>query len=103
MLASETSLSDTPWLDNDAEPLVRIRGVTKRFGEVTAIDNVDLENNHRTPNQLWDIVRTALELSDEYVWIYSQKVNWWNPESAPAHQAALQSVREIRMKRVRPE
>ena len=42
-MAAETSLSETPWLDNDAEPLVRIRGVTKRFGEVTAVDNVDLD------------------------------------------------------------
>ncbi len=33
----------TSWIDRDAEPLVRIRGVTKKFGEVTAVNNVDLD------------------------------------------------------------
>lgn len=43
-MAGEPSVSDTPWLDHeDKEPLVQIRGVTKKFGEVTAVDNVDLD------------------------------------------------------------
>ena len=28
---------------DDAAPIVQIRGVTKRFGDVTAVDNVDLD------------------------------------------------------------
>lgn len=37
-------MGNAPWLDGDkAEPLVKIRGVTKNFGEVTAVDNVDLD------------------------------------------------------------
>jgi len=41
--ASENHNSDAPWLNKDAEPLVSIRGVTKKFGEVTAVNNVDLD------------------------------------------------------------
>lgn len=38
------SASATPWQDqNDQRPLVQIRGVTKKYGDVTAVDNVDLD------------------------------------------------------------
>ena len=37
------ALSETPWLDPTATPLLRIEGLTKHFGDVTAVDNVDLE------------------------------------------------------------
>lgn len=42
-MAGETNVSDTPWLDNDAVPLVQIKGVTKKFGEVAAVNGVDLD------------------------------------------------------------
>lgn len=32
-----------PWLDTDAEPFIRIRGVTKNFGDFTAVSSVDLD------------------------------------------------------------
>ncbi|MBT8459593.1 MAG: ABC transporter ATP-binding protein [Boseongicola sp.] len=32
-----------PWKDATAEPLIKINGVTKRFGDFTAIDNISLE------------------------------------------------------------
>ncbi|NND20086.1 MAG: ABC transporter ATP-binding protein [Silicimonas sp.] len=32
-----------PWDDPDAVPLIRIEGVTKRFGEFTAIDDISLD------------------------------------------------------------
>jgi putrescine transport system ATP-binding protein len=35
--------SDTPWLDPEAESFIKIRGVTKKFGDITAVDNVDLD------------------------------------------------------------
>jgi len=38
-----TDYADTPWLDPQAEPIVRIRNLTKRFGDVTAVDGVDLD------------------------------------------------------------
>ena len=36
--------ADMPWLDPDGhEPFVRIKGLTKKYGDVTAVDNVDLD------------------------------------------------------------
>jgi len=32
-----------PWRDPDAEPYLRLRGVTRRFGEVTAVAGIDLD------------------------------------------------------------
>jgi len=32
-----------PWRDPDAEPYLRLRGLTRRFGEVTAVDAIDLD------------------------------------------------------------
>lgn len=38
------AVSDTPWLDQDNQkPFVQIKGVTKKYGAVTAVDNVDLD------------------------------------------------------------
>ena len=36
-------VSATPWLEPGVEPFVRIRGVTKTFGDFVAVDNVDLD------------------------------------------------------------
>ncbi|CAD0185128.1 Spermidine/putrescine import ATP-binding protein PotA [Ruegeria sp. THAF57] len=38
------TVSAAPWLEQEEQqPLVQIRGVTKKYGEVTAVDNVDLD------------------------------------------------------------
>ena len=42
-MVGEPTASDMPWLDRDAEPIVKIRGVTKSFGPVQAVNNVDLD------------------------------------------------------------
>lgn len=43
-LVVETSDTNTPWLDRaNNKPFVEIRGLTKKFGNVTAVDNIDLE------------------------------------------------------------
>jgi putrescine transport system ATP-binding protein len=43
-LTGEPSVSDTPWLDRENNtPLIQIKGVTKKFGEVVAVNNVDLD------------------------------------------------------------
>jgi putrescine transport system ATP-binding protein len=34
--------ADTPWLDPAATPLVEVRGLSKQFGEVTAVDEVNV-------------------------------------------------------------
>ncbi len=44
MKPSEEKSSDTqPWLDKHKKPFLEIRGVTKKFGEFTAVNNVSLE------------------------------------------------------------
>ena len=32
-----------PWTDPTQKPLIRFQGVTKRFGDFTAVDNIDLD------------------------------------------------------------
>ena len=32
-----------PWLDKHKKPFLEIRGVTKKFGDFTAVDNVSLK------------------------------------------------------------
>lgn len=34
---------DSPWLDPNAEPFIKLRGITKKFGDFTAVNNVDLD------------------------------------------------------------
>ncbi|MEM1432287.1 MAG: ABC transporter ATP-binding protein [Pseudomonadota bacterium] len=41
--APEPQAVFAPWADPDATPLIRFKGVTKRFGEFTAIDTIDLD------------------------------------------------------------
>jgi putrescine transport system ATP-binding protein len=42
-MASDPTISDTPWLDRDAKPLIQIKGVSKKFGDFTAVNSVDLD------------------------------------------------------------
>ena len=39
----DTDFSETPWLDPEARPLVELRGVSKQFGKLTAVNRIDLE------------------------------------------------------------
>ncbi len=41
--AYNPAYSDTPWLDPSAEPFIKLRGVTKKFGNFTAVNSVDLD------------------------------------------------------------
>ena len=34
---------ERPWTDPEAEPFIRVQGVSKQFGSFTAVDNVDLD------------------------------------------------------------
>ncbi len=36
-------LQDQPWLDPDAVPFIRMQGLTKNFGDFTAVSSVDLD------------------------------------------------------------
>ena len=35
--------SEAPWLDPDAQPIVQIRSLSKRYGKTTAVDAIDLD------------------------------------------------------------
>ena len=41
-MPQQTNYSYRPWLDADAEPFIKLRSVSKKFGEFTAVDNIDL-------------------------------------------------------------
>jgi hypothetical protein len=39
--------------------------------------------NYRTPAALQAVVRRALELADDFVWIYSETPRWWSESGTP--------------------
>jgi len=41
-------------------------------------DTHDFSKNYFTPDQFGKSVKTALETSDEYVWVYTEKPKWWS-------------------------
>ena len=60
----------------------------------------DLSKNHFTPETLEVAARAALETSDEYAWIYTERLRWWAEESGgkpvnlpPAYAEALRRAR----------
>ena len=44
----------------------------------------DVSQNYFTPDAFADSVRNALDISDEYVWIYTEQPRWWTAEKLPA-------------------
>lgn len=42
-MSNQANLNDRPWMDPDAQPFIKIQGVSKQFGSFTAVNNVDLE------------------------------------------------------------
>lgn len=53
--------------------------------------------NHFLPTQLQRTVRAALELCDEYVWVYSETPRWWSaegPQKLP--QAYVRAIRKAK-------
>ncbi|MGO8751561.1 MAG: hypothetical protein ACLQNE_36935 [Thermoguttaceae bacterium] len=43
----------------------------------------DFSKNHFTPVEFENSVRAALQVSDEYVWIYTEQPKWWTNEKLP--------------------
>lgn len=60
-------------------------------GRKKAWDTADFSKNHFRPEEFEKAVRTALELSDRYVWIYSEQPRWWTNEKLP--QAYVDALR----------
>ncbi|WP_437205101.1 hypothetical protein [Planctomicrobium sp. SH664] len=46
-------------------------------------DVADFSRNYFTPEQFTASVRAALDRSDEYVWIYTDRPRWWTNENLP--------------------
>ena len=42
-MSNQANLADRPWMDPDAQPFIKLRGVSKHFGPFIAVDSVDLE------------------------------------------------------------
>ncbi|PHR54346.1 MAG: polyamine ABC transporter ATP-binding protein [Robiginitomaculum sp.] len=43
MSETQTNIAARPWADKDATPFIRIKNVTKKFGEFVAVENVSLD------------------------------------------------------------
>lgn len=57
----------------------------------------DFSNNYFSPAELESAVRSALEVSDGYVWIYSERPKWWPNEMLPQpYVAAVTNARKAR-------
>jgi len=42
-MSQQDSYIDRPWMDPEAEPFIKIQGITKHFDDFIAVDNIDLE------------------------------------------------------------
>jgi len=56
------------------------------------------EANYRTPEGLRKALRRALELTDEYVWLYGEKPRWWTSKGGREElpEAYVEAVRDAR-------
>ena len=62
-------------------------------------DVQDVSKNYFTPEVFEQVVRKALDTSDEYVWIYTEKPRWWSDNGGPvdlpaAYDAALRRAKQ---------
>ncbi|MFT4649921.1 MAG: putrescine transport system ATP-binding protein [Flavobacteriales bacterium] len=42
-MVQQDNYVDRPWMDPDAEPFIKIQGITKKFDDFIAVDNIDLD------------------------------------------------------------
>jgi hypothetical protein len=60
-------------------------------------DVSDFSKNHFTPAEFEAAVRAGLEVSDGYVWVYSERPKWWTNEMLPpAYVEALAKARQAK-------
>jgi hypothetical protein len=58
----------------------------------------DFSRNHFSPAEFGNVVGSALRVSDEYVWIYTEQPRWWSKEKLPqAYVDALSNARKSKM------
>jgi putrescine transport system ATP-binding protein len=42
-MTQQANYVDRPWMDPEAEPFIRVQGITKKFDDFIAVDNIDLD------------------------------------------------------------
>jgi hypothetical protein len=57
-------------------------------------NTTDVAKNYFPPNEFESAVRSALKVSDEYVWVYTEKPRWWTNQDLP--QAYIDAVKRAR-------
>jgi hypothetical protein len=57
-------------------------------------DQQDLTKNYFSPNEFEQSLRFALQHTDRYVWIYTQKANWWTGQVPQIYIDALRRARQ---------
>jgi hypothetical protein len=60
--------------------------------------DTDIGRNYRSPSALRATLRRALELADDYVWLYAETPAWWTKKGGRAKlpEAYVQAVRDAR-------
>jgi hypothetical protein len=86
--ARRAILGDAPSMAADRAAYARV--VSAGFGlwldhdwRKLGWDPLDPSRNHFTPAGFETALRAALEQSDEYVWIYTEKPRWWSDKGGP--------------------
>ena len=61
-------------------------------------DTVDLEKNYFSPERFESSLRAAIERTDEFVWIYTEKPRWWSAGGKAVNlpSAYVETVRRVR-------
>ncbi|UCH35385.1 MAG: hypothetical protein JSV65_03270 [Armatimonadota bacterium] len=58
-------------------------------------DEEDFSRNYRTPEGFKHTLISALDTADEYIWIFSGRINWWSGEHLPgAYRQAMVEARD---------
>jgi hypothetical protein len=67
-----------------------------RPGSIVVVHHLaDFSKNYFSPAEFETAVRSALQVSDGYVWIYSERPKWWTKEMLPqAYVKALAIARK---------
>ncbi len=61
-------------------------------------NTTEVEKNHFSPSRFETSLRAAIEQSDEYVWIYTEKPRWWSErgEAIALPREYVDAVRRVR-------
>ena len=61
-------------------------------------DTENFSKNYFSPDAFESSLRRALEVADDYVWIYTETQRWWAQEGAPVKlpEADVEAVRRVR-------